>query len=278
MLWEDRHLTLLYSHSSQQVRRFHILIHWNRNLVSYSIIYPFQGGFYYLPIPGRVLLFTHDREGSVIYSCQVGFRYLLMSGRVLLFTHVREGFVIYSCQGGFCYLLMTGRVLLFTHDREGSVIYSWQGGFCYLLMSGRVPLFTHVREGFVIYSWQGGFCYLLMTGRVPLFTHVREGSVIYSCQGGFRYLLMPGRVPLFTCLKTCLISSGSTAWTFNTRRKLLIYKKEKNINIDLKCKIVTCCYNTGCQGDSHQITETSGEKSISHGKPYKMHFLTYFTL
>ena len=25
-------------------------------------------------------------------------------------------------------------------------------------------------------------------------------------------------------------------------------------------------------------SETSGEKSISHGKPYKMHFLAYFTL
>ena len=25
-------------------------------------------------------------------------------------------------------------------------------------------------------------------------------------------------------------------------------------------------------------SETSGEKSMSHGKPYKMHFLAYFTL
>ena len=25
-------------------------------------------------------------------------------------------------------------------------------------------------------------------------------------------------------------------------------------------------------------SETSGEKSISHGRPYKMHFLAYFTL
>ena len=28
----------------------------------------------------------------------------------------------------------------------------------------------------------------------------------------------------------------------------------------------------------HESGETSGEKSISHGKPYKMHFLAYFTL
>ena len=72
---------------------------------------------------------------------------------------------------------------------------------------------------------------------------------------------------------------------------ILSYFTNKKIitdNIWYKDNMICILYGFPCEMDfSHHESpnpargwdsKTSGEKSISHGKPYKMHFLAYFTL